>query len=63
MRDRWDAETLQAVRALATDLSSLLTSLEVARRREGADRSVERSYAVAARMRVTLERLIDLLSD
>ena len=61
MKDRWDAETLGIVRELASDLSSFLTSLEVARQRHGADRTVERSYLVAARMRESLERLIALL--
>lgn len=61
MRDRWDAETLSAVRELASDLSSLLTSLEVSRQRHGDDRAIQRSYLVAARMRQSLERLIALL--
>ena len=61
MKHRWDAETLRIVRELASDLSSLLTSLEVARQRHDADRTVERSYVAATRMRESLERLIALL--
>ena len=61
MKNPWDAETLRIVRELASDLSSLLTSLEVIRQRHRADRTVERSYLVAARMRESLERLIVLL--
>ncbi|MDQ6792813.1 MAG: hypothetical protein M3075_19530 [Candidatus Dormibacteraeota bacterium] len=61
MKDRWDAETLSAVRELASDLSSLLTSLEVSRQRYGGDKAIQRSYVVAARMRQSLERLIALL--
>jgi hypothetical protein len=58
VRDRWDAEALSAVRELASDLSSLLTSLEVSRQRHGDDKAIQRSYVVADRMRETLERLI-----
>jgi hypothetical protein len=61
VRDRWDADALRTVRELASDLSSLLVSLEVSRRRYGDDRAVQRSYAVAARMQQSLERLISLL--
>ena len=59
--DRWDAEALRAVRELASDLSSLLTSLEVARRRQGEDKAIQRSYLLAASMQQSLERLITLL--
>jgi hypothetical protein len=61
VKDRWDAETLSAVRELASDLSSLLTSLEVSRQRYEGDKAIQRSYMVAARMRQSLERLIALL--
>jgi hypothetical protein len=61
VRDRWDADTLSTVRELASDLSSLLTSLEVSRLRHEDDNAIQRSYAVAARMRESLERLIALL--
>ena len=63
MRDRWDAETLRTVRDLAADLSSLLTSLEVARRRHHEDKAVQRSHMLAARMQKSLDRLISLLRD
>lgn len=61
MTDRWDAEALRAVRELASDLSSLLTSLEVARQRHVEDRTIQRSYVLAARMQQRLERLITFL--
>jgi hypothetical protein len=61
VKHRWDAETLRIVRELASDLSSILTSLEVARQRHAVDRTVERSYVAATRMRESLERLIALL--
>jgi hypothetical protein len=61
VRDRWDAETLNAVRELASDLSSLLASLEVSRQQHGEDKAIQRSYMVATRMRLSLERLIALL--
>ena len=61
MRDRWDAETLLTVRELTADLSSLLTSLEVAQRRHHDDRAVQRSHMVAVRMRRSLDRLLSLL--
>ena len=61
MRSSWDAETLLSVRELAADLSSLLISLEVSRRRHVDDESLHRSYVVAVRMQESLERLITLL--
>ena len=61
MRDRWDAETLLTVRELTADVSSLLASLEVARRRHHDDRAVQRSHMVAVRMQQSLDRLISLL--
>ena len=63
MRDRWDAESLRVLRELTSDLTSLLVSLEVARRLHGADRAIERSLLVAARMRQSLENLIKLLRE
>jgi hypothetical protein len=59
--DRWNAEALRAVRELASDLSSLLTSLEVTRHRRGEDKAIQRSYLLAASMQQSLERLITLL--
>jgi hypothetical protein len=59
--DRWGAEALREVRQLATELSSLLVSLEVARRRHGEDNTVQRAHLLAARMQQSLERLIALL--
>ena len=61
MKDRWDADALRAIRELASDTSSLLTSLEVLRRRDGGDQTIERSYALALRMQQHLEHLIALL--
>jgi hypothetical protein len=61
MGDRWDAEALREVRELASDLSSLLASLEVARHRHEDDSAVRRAHVVAARMQRSLERLIALL--
>ena len=63
MRDRWDAETLLTVRELTADLSSLLTSLEVARRRHHDDQAVQRSHMVTVQMKQSLDRLISLLRD
>jgi hypothetical protein len=59
--DRWNAEALRAVRELASDLSSLLTSLEVTRHRRGEDKAIQRSYLLAASMQQSLKRLITLL--
>ena len=61
MKDRWDAEALRNVRELASDVSALLTSLEVSRRRHEDDRAIQRSYALAERMQQSLERLISRL--
>jgi hypothetical protein len=63
VRDRWDAEALHTVRELTADLTSLLTSLEVARRRHEDDKAVQRSQMVALRMQRNLECLISLLRD
>jgi hypothetical protein len=61
--DRWDAESLRNVRELASDVSSLMASLEVSRRRHMDDRAIQRSYVLATRMQQNLERLIALLRD
>jgi hypothetical protein len=61
VRDHWDAETLRNVRDLASDVSSLMAFLEASRRRHADDETIQRSYAVAARMQHSLERLIALL--
>jgi hypothetical protein len=61
VKDRWDADALGTIRQLASDTSSLLTSLEVLRRRDGGDHTIERSYALALRMQQDLEHLITLL--
>lgn len=61
MRNSWDAEALLSVRELASDLSSLLLSLEVSRLRHVDDETIHRSYVVAVRMQGSLERLITLL--
>jgi hypothetical protein len=61
VRDRWDAESLRNVKDLASDVSSLMAFLEVSRRRHADDEAIQRSYALAARMQQSLERLIGLL--
>jgi hypothetical protein len=61
VKDRWDAEALRNVRELASDVSALLTFLEVSRRHHEDDHAIQRSYALAERMQQSLERLISLL--
>jgi hypothetical protein len=61
VKDRWDAEALRSVRALASDVSALLTSLEVSRRRHPDDQVIRRSHALAERIQQSLERLISQL--
>ena len=61
MTDRWGAEALGEVRQLATDLSSLLVSLELIRHRHGEDHAVQRAHLLASKMQQSLERLIALL--
>lgn len=58
MTDRWGAEALREVRQLATDLSSLQVSLEVASHRHGEDHAVQRAHLLASKMQQSLERLI-----